>query len=141
MKFISFLLLGSVLHTQAQTHTMQAAITFGGGQSIGGTYTLNCAIIPLSMDMASGDAYAVITGPVGQVVSVPPSPKALPTMYIQPFESAVSISWEPQAKGFVLEATESLSPPAWTALPHGQASPVLVTVDGKPMFFRLRRIQ
>ena len=49
------------------------------------------------------------------------------------------ISWDPPTPGFVLQASESLTWPRWTALPSGSTNPVEILSGPASRFYRLQQ--
>jgi hypothetical protein len=50
-----------------------------------------------------------------------------------------TISWSPSTPGFVLQQSDSLTPPNWSDAPSGAANPATVPATLPSKFYRLRR--
>jgi len=71
--------------------------------------------------------------------SIPATPVEPPALAIGRAGNAVTISWPATATGFVLEASPTVGPAAWTAVPGVTGNSVTLTADGAARFFRLRQ--
>jgi hypothetical protein len=61
-----------------------------------------------------------------------------PKLFIAPAGAGSNnISWTPDAAGFVLQETLSLSPASWTNSPSGSTNPVVVPTTVPMKFYRL----
>ncbi|MFO1498476.1 MAG: LamG-like jellyroll fold domain-containing protein, partial [Verrucomicrobiota bacterium] len=70
-------------------------------------------------------------------VAGPEAGPSLSAAYVQGF---VTLSWKATSPGFVLESTDSLSPPAqWQAVPNVLNSPISVPAQEVTRFYRLRK--
>jgi hypothetical protein len=108
--------------------------TGGGGTSSGGGYTLTSSIGQPEAGKLTGGAFT-LEGGFWPGLIVPS--EAAPTLLIEPAGLMVAISWWPEAGGFVLEASNELSPAAWQEGPPG--NPVAIPVATQTRFFRLKK--
>jgi hypothetical protein len=61
-----------------------------------------------------------------------------PTLFIQRAGANVTISWDPNTPGFVLQASLSLSPASWSNV-SGGSNGVSLPASGPTKFYRLHR--
>ena len=137
MRILLLLCLGTAIAAQAQTPTVQGAVTLGGGRSTGGPYALTSSFDPIDSVPSGGGPFILGTHPFDNILVVT-SPIG-PTLVVRPFDGAISISWAPLEPGFVLEMTPSLVNPLWTPVTGGTVSPTVVGASADAAFFRLRR--
>jgi hypothetical protein len=100
-----------------------------------GTFSNTVSVAGSQTDFNSDDNSAVMVTTV--VVSQPP-------LLVFRQGNDLVLSWPSTASGFVIEATDSLSPPNWTAVTNSQTQSggqVTITIDpgGLSKFYRLRR--
>ncbi|MGC8990907.1 MAG: hypothetical protein ACP5MD_12370, partial [Verrucomicrobiia bacterium] len=81
--------------------------------------------------------YTVFTHPAPAEDPTPGVGGPAPILSIRLTGTTVTVSWAPAATGWVLQATDSLSAPNWTAV--GTANPTVVTVGPGTKFYRLTR--
>ncbi|HKX50078.1 MAG TPA: hypothetical protein VJQ48_06550 [Candidatus Binatia bacterium] len=137
LKFCSGALLAIPLCLSAQNYKIEwYTIDGGGGTSSGGEYTLSGTIGQLDAGLVAGGNYAIYGGFWGGAFAV--QQVGSPTLFINLVGADVRVSWNPNASGFVLEQSISLSPAAWSAVAGG-ANGVVLPAAGPTKFYRLRR--
>jgi hypothetical protein len=71
-------------------------------------------------------------------VDVNRASEPLPTLAInRSGPSEVTVSWSPDAPGFILQQSVDATPPSWTNAPSGSLNPAVIPIASKRMFFRL----
>lgn len=127
---------------QTSTGTVRTNATFGfevegtHTYAAGGTYPVTVTIIDHDMSHDIGEGRTTVTGVA--TVLVPPQMQIRQVTGTQ-----VELSWPDSASGYTLEATQTLSPPNWSAVGGGAT---LVgnrflftnTLSGSSLFYRLR---
>jgi hypothetical protein len=123
---------------QAQSYSIDwYTIDGGGGTSQGGPYTLVGTVGQPDAHTSTGGAFTLHGGFWAGIIV--PGQGELPTLYIDRSGQIVVISWNPDATGFVLEATPDLSQPLWTPIfPDSPGSVSIPAIDDS-QFFRLRK--
>lgn len=83
--------------------------------------------------------FTVFTHPDPKDDPTPPAggPGEAPALQINASAGSVTISWAPSTPGFLLESTDSLTSPVWTAAPAG--NPVTIPISGTTKFYRLKK--
>ena len=131
--------LATVLSASAQTYSIDwYTIDGGGGTSSGGPYTLSGTIGQPDAGLHTGGGYTLVGGFWGAFAV---QQVGAPTLYIRPAgPGQVTISWEPNTPGFVLQENNDLglAPGGWNPSPSGAANPVTVSAPAMK-FYRLRR--
>ena len=108
----------------------------GGGTSSGGPYTLSGTIGQPDAATLTGGSFSLIGGFWGGAFAV--QQVGSPTLSIQRAGGNVIISWDPNATGFVLQESPSLSPASWSNV-GGAVSGGSLPTSGETKFYRLRR--
>ena len=131
---------GAAITTPAQTFTIDwFTIDGGGGTSTGGVFTVSGTIgQPDAGGPMTGPNFSLTGGfwalPIG--VSTPGGP----TLNIaRAAPGLATISWNPASPGFVLQMSDSLTPPSWSDAPSGAANPATVPATLPSKFYRLRK--
>jgi hypothetical protein len=121
-------LLSVAISVSAQNYSIDwYTIDGGGGTSSGGPYTLTGTIGQPDAGVHSGGSYTLVGGFWGAFAI---QQVGAPTLYIRPAgPGQVTISWEPNTPGFVLQENSDLglAPGGWNPAPSGSANPVTVT--------------
>lgn len=121
---------------RGQTYSIDwYAVEAGGGTSSSAHYTLSGSIGQPEGGAATSANYAFEGGFWPGLVETGPPPDV--TLLIQLSAGGVAISWEPATPGFVLEETDSLSSPSWSAAPAG--NPVTIAASAKTKFYRVKK--
>lgn len=127
--------LGALAQYAINWHTIDS----GGGTSTGDVYSVSGTIgqPDAGRSMTNGQ-YSVTGGfwALPQAVQVPGAPLLLITVATP---GNVTISWSPDAPGFVLQETWSLSPANWTNSSSGATNPVTVSASAPAKFYRLNK--
>lgn len=112
------------------------SIDGGGGVSTGGVYRVQGAIGQADSAAMIGGTYVLQGGFwAGGSLPVVSNPPTLSVVRVSPDQ--IRISWAPEAAGFVLQETTSLSAAGWTQSPSGNTNPVVVSTGRKAVFYRL----
>ena len=111
----------------------------GGGVSTGGVFAVQATIgQPDAGALMTNRQYSV-TGGCWASPTAAQTPNA-PLLTIRPAAPGwVTISWLPASAGFVLQATDALSPTNWLIAASGTNNPVTLPVSGPARFYRLVR--
>jgi hypothetical protein len=113
------------------------SVAGGGGTSTGAVYSVRATIGQHSVGTMSGGQISLRGG--FWALALVQTPGA-PRLTIQPAgPGQATLSWSPETPGFVLQSSDSLSPPAWTDAPSGTNHPVTVPTAGSRKFYRLAR--
>jgi hypothetical protein len=134
----ALLTFGAMSVATAQPYAVgRFTINGGGGTSGGGNYILSGTVGQPDTGTLTGGSFTVEGGfwP-GFVV---PSTNGGPTLFVQLFGNGLIISWSPAVTGFVLEQTESLTSPSWSAAPTGNPT-VPIPASNGTRFYRLRKL-
>jgi hypothetical protein len=136
---LGVLSLATALSASAQTYSIDwYTIDGGGGTSSGGPYTLSGTIGQPDAGLHTGGGYTLVGGFWGAFAV---QQVGAPTLYIRPAEPGqVTISWEPNTPGFVLQENNDLglAPGGWNPSPSGGANPVTIPAPAMK-FYRLRK--
>jgi hypothetical protein len=129
----------SALCVRAQTNYAIDWYTIdgGGGTSTGGVYSVSGTIgqPDASSQPMTGGNYS-LTGGFWSLYAIQ-TPGA-PTLTIVPAgPGQATISWSPDAPGFLLQETMSLSPTNWMSSASGSTNPITVSVPGSMKLYRL----
>lgn len=126
------------------TATAQYAIDWytidgGGGTSTGGVYSVSGTMgQPDAGEAMIGGLYE-LTGGFWAVYAVP-TPGAPFLSIVVSGSNEVTISWEPDQSGWVLQAAGVLEfDMLWTNAPSGPTNPIVVPVTQPTTFYRLTR--
>ena len=107
----------------------------GGGPSTGGVFTVSGTLGQPDAGVMSGGQFT-LTGGFWAVPAV--QTLAAPTLIITPAgPGQATLTWSPDTPVFHLQATGTLTPPAWTNAPSGATHPVTVPTTGAMRFYRL----
>ena len=115
------------------------AIAGGGGTSSGGNYTLSGTIGQSAVGQLAGGSYVLEGGFWAGAFAV--QQVGAPTLLIERStlgDGNVTLSWAPEASGFVLQMTDDLSAPDWQNAPSGSQNPVTLPATANTRFYRLR---
>ena len=132
-------LFAGMITSSAQTYSIPwSTIDGGGGTSTGGVYSVSGTIGQPDASTApmTNGQYSVTGGfwalpTVIQVIGAP-------TLAIAPATPGnATISWSPNAPGFVLQQTSVLSPSNWTNSPSGATNPITLSATNAAKFYRL----
>jgi len=108
----------------------------GGGRSAGAAFVVSGSIGQPDAGTLSGGLFVL----QGGFWSAAVQDSATPALRIQLSNGAIVISWDASTYGFVLQQSDSLSPPTWADAPSGSTNPVSFAVNsGSPRFYRLIR--
>jgi hypothetical protein len=107
----------------------------GGGTSVGASFALSGSIGQPDAGTLRGGVFVLEGGFWSGAVE----DSATPTLHIQLSNDTIVISWDPNTPGFVLQQSDSLSPPAWVDAPSGNTNPARLAFTGPPRFYRLIR--
>jgi hypothetical protein len=108
----------------------------GGGTSSGGPYTLSGTIGQPDAGALAGGNFSLVGGFWGGAFAV--QQVGSPTLSIQRAGANVTISWDPNSPGFILQESTSLSPASWSNVP-GAVNGVTLPTSAQTKFYRLRR--
>jgi len=124
---------------KAQTYSIDwYSIDGGGGTSTGGAYLVSGTIGQPDAGSLKGGTYALEAGFWGVfAVQVP----GAPTLLILPASLGMAtISWDPNAPGFVLQVNNTVENAAgWSDAPSGSTNPTSVSTSADKRFYRLRK--
>jgi hypothetical protein len=140
---VNFLGVGAIFlfvpSTSAQSYSIDwFTIDGGGGTSTGGVYSLSGTIGQPDAGRLAGGNYTLDGGFWAGAVAVQ-TPGA-PTLNILPGLGGVAIiSWSPATPGFVLQVSDTLTPPDWSDAPNGGINPATVSTTGNTKFYRLHK--
>ena len=97
--------------------------TIDGGARIssGGSYSLISTVGQLESGLVAGGDFKIEGGFWGGAFAI--QQEGAPRLIIRKSGDLVRISWNPDATGFVLQVSESLSPPDWTVVAGGDTTP------------------
>ena len=143
MKFvqtISFgLLAGLAFTATAQNYSIDwQTIDGGGGTSTGGVYSVSGTIGQPDAGTMSGGSFTLSGGfwalPVAvQIVAAPT------LLIVGAAPGFATISWTPATPGFVLQVSDTLTPPAWTNALSAGTNPVSIPATLPVRYYRLSR--
>ena len=135
-------LFGSVLviatSALAQSYNIDwFTIDGGGGTSTGGVYSVSGTIGQPDAGTMSGGNYSLIGGFWGAVIPVQQT--GAPTLFIASSGTNVTVSWQPNTPGFVLQQVSALAPLpiAWTNAPAGYTNGAAIPASMQTRYFRL----
>jgi hypothetical protein len=142
MKPAFFLLLAFAFHADAQYQITCWTSDAGGGQSVGGMYTVTGTIGQPDGNVHSGAAYTLLGGFWNSVVVV--QTEGVPLLRIVPNNPQVLLAWPNPSTGFRLQVSPSLSAPVWSDVSDvpaliGVEKQVALPMEAEPRFFRLRK--
>ena len=111
-------------------------IAGGGGTATGG-YTLRATIGQHDVGTMTSSDFTLTGGfwaiDLVQVTNLP-----VPTLTVLPSgPGKATVSWTPDAPGFHLQTTDSLSPAEWVNAPTGGNHPITISTTGSMKFYRL----
>jgi hypothetical protein len=109
----------------------------GGGTSTGGRYSLSgtAGQADASLQPMTGGSFSLVGG-YWSLFAVQPPDGVLLTF--QPVGSGrTTLSWFPDAPGFRLQETMTLSPAGWINSPSGSTNPVIIPLDVVRRFYRV----
>lgn len=110
----------------------------GGGTSTGGVYSVSGTIGQHDADTMSGGQFTLTGGFWALPVAVQTSNE--PTLLIVAGALGfATISWSPATPGFVLQVSDTLTPPSWTNALSGATNPVTIPATLPARFYRLNR--
>ena len=113
-------------------------IAGGGGASTGGAYSVSGTIGQPDAGMMSGGPFTLTGGFWALPVAVQSS--NVPTLLIiRGAPGFATISWTPATPGFVLQVSDTLTPPAWTNALSAATNPVSIPATLPARFYRLNR--
>ena len=130
---------GAACDALAQYSIYWHTIDGGGGTSTGGVYSVSGTIgQPDAGPVMTGGAFSLQGGFWALPVAVQVT--NAPTLFITPAAPGfATISWDPPTPGFILQASPTLTPPAWTNAPSGATNPVTVPTTLPTTFYRLHK--
>jgi len=132
---LSFFLFAFCFCSRAQYAIDWYDVSGGGGSSSSGNYTLRGVVGQPEAGAMASNSYTLQGGFLPGLVETGPPPSV--TLSIQLSAGGVAISWQPATPGFVLEETDSLSSPSWSAAPAG--NPVTIAASAKTKFYRVKK--
>ena len=114
------------------------AIAGGGGTGSGGNYTLSGTIGQPAAGQLAGSGYVLEGGFWAGAYAV--QQVGSPTLILERSslgDGNVTLSWAPEASGFILQVTDDLSAPDWQDAPSGSLNPVTLPATATTRFYRL----
>ena len=138
-KIILSLLAGSAACVASDQYSIDwFKIAGGGGTSIGGAYSVSGTIGQPDAGTMSGGPFTLTGGFWALPVAVQSS--NAPTLLITGGAPGwATISWIPATPGFVLQVSDTLTPPAWTNALSAGTNPVSIPATLPARFYRLNR--
>jgi hypothetical protein len=114
-----------------------STIDGGGGTSTGGAYSVTGTLgQPDAGPAMAGGTFTLTGGFWALPVAVQTTNG--PTLLIAPAAPGFArVSWTPPTPGFVLQVSDTLTPPAWAYAPSGPTNPVIVPAALPTRFYRL----
>ena len=113
-------------------------IAGGGGASAGGAYSVSGTIGQPDAGAMSGGPFTLTGGFWALPVAVQSS--NAPTLLITGGAPGwATISWTPATPGFVLQVSDTLTPPAWTNALSAGTNPVSIPATLPVRYYRLSR--
>jgi hypothetical protein len=113
-------------------------IASGGGASAGGAYSVSGTIGQPDAGAMSGGPFTLTGGFWALPVAVQSS--NAPTLLITGGAPGwATISWTPATPGFVLQVSDTLTPPAWTNALSAGTNPVSIPATLPVRYYRLSR--
>ena len=113
-------------------------IASGGGTSAGGAYSVSGTIGQPDAGAMSGGPFTLTGGFWALPVAVQSS--NAPTLLITGGAPGwATISWTPATPGFVLQVSDTLTPPAWTNALSAGTNPVSIPATLPVRYYRLSR--
>ncbi len=106
--------------------------------SSGGSFTVDATFGPLEGNRSSGAAFEVTAGFWPGVAMTPVLGQ--PILSIDRQGTEVLISWSPDLAGYILEVTDRLDSPNWTAVQVPTTNFVLLPITRAQQFCRLRKL-
>lgn len=134
--FLGILVAGTISAGAQQYRIDWFTIDGGGGTSSGGGYTLSGTIGQPDAGTLTGGNFVLEGGFWGGAFAV--QQVGAPTLFIQRAGANVTISWDPNTPGFVLQESLSLSPASWSNV-SGGSNGVSLPASGPTKFYRLHR--
>lgn len=110
----------------------------GGGTSTGGAYSVSGTIGQPDAGTMSGGPFTLTGGFWALPVAVQSS-NAPTLLIISGAPGFATISWTPATPGFVLQVSDTLTPPAWTNALSAATNPVSIPATLPARFYRLNR--
>ena len=134
------LLAGLACSSVAQNYSIDwSTIDGGGGTSTGGVYSLSGTIGQPDVGGPMSGGQFTLQGGFWALPTAVQSSNA-PTLLILPAAPGfAAISWTPATPGFVLQVSDTLTPPAWTNAPSGASNPTTVPATLPARFYRLAK--
>jgi hypothetical protein len=111
-------------------------IDAGGGTSTGGVYRITGTVGQPDAGVSSGGPY-VLQGGFWPGLTVP-GIEETPTLFIELIQGQVTISWSPDAAGFVLEQADNVAGSSWMEGPPGNPAGPIAPAE-VTRFYRLRK--
>ncbi|MCX6887639.1 MAG: hypothetical protein NTX27_21680 [Verrucomicrobia bacterium] len=113
-------------------------IAGGGGKSSGGTYSVSGTIGQPDAGAMRGGTFTLTGGFWALPVAVQSTDS--PTLLITgSAPGLVTISWAPATPGFVLQVSDTLTPPAWINALSGTTNPISISATLPARFYRVNR--
>jgi hypothetical protein len=138
-KIILSLLAGSAACVASDPYSIDSfKIAGGGGTSTGGAYSVSGTIGQPDAGMMSGGPFTLTGGFWALPVAVQSS-NAPTLLIISGAPGFATISWTPATPGFVLQVSDTLTPPAWTNALSAATNPVSIPATLPARFYRLSR--
>jgi hypothetical protein len=138
-KIILSLLAGSAACVASDQYSIDSfKIAGGGGTSTGGAYSVSGTIGQPDAGMMSGGPFTLTGGFWALPVAVQSS-NAPTLLIISGAPGFATISWTPATPGFVLQVSDTLTPPAWTNALSAATNPVSIPATLPTRFYRLNR--
>lgn len=128
----------SALAAPAQYSIDWSTIAGGGGTSTGGAYSVSGTIGQPDAGTMSGGPYTLTGGFWALPVAVQSS-NAPTLLILGGAPGLATISWTPATPGFVLQVSDTLTPPAWTNALSAATNPVSIPATLPARFYRLNR--
>jgi hypothetical protein len=130
------LLAGNHLHAQSFSIDW-FTIDGGGGTSSGGNFAVTGTIGQPDTGTLTGGAYTLRGGFWGAFVPV--QVDGVPLLVIEAgAPGSVTVRWDPDTPGYVLEYTDDLGSGQWTEAAFPATNPVTILTSPEIRFFRLR---
>ena len=138
-KIILSLLAGSAACVASDPYRIDwFKIAGGGGTSAGGAYSVSGTIGQPDAGTMSGGPFTLTGGFWALPVAVQSS--NAPTLLITGGAPGwATISWTPATPGFVLQVSDTLTPPAWTNALSAGTNPVSIPATLPVRYYRLSR--
>lgn len=138
-KIILSLLAGSAACVASGQYSIDSfKIAGGGGTSTGGAYSVSGTIGQPDAGTMSGGPFT-LTGGFWALPVAMQSSNAPTLLIISGAPGFATISWTPATPGFVLQVSDTLTPPAWTNALSAATNPVSIPATLPARFYRLNR--